>query len=247
MKSALFVFALLSFFLPSCHKEKMTGLTLERYRNILDSTKLVCNGITSEYYISANINGRPVCYSNGEDGYIIDTKSYNMFTTAGTSVNIGDTSSSDFRVGFQLEAFHDIEDYVNNFLIVSPKWKGNHPIKDVLDRYLIVGKHTVLGSNTPDSIGFNIGFYVCHDKNVKGPGTYSYHHLDILSGGGIQDRNSYLEFTKVEKYISAEHIVYDIEAKFQCQLYHAQSSPEEGKLYGNLTDGQLVMQIVVDN
>lgn len=245
MKPAFLFFALLSSFLLACHKEKMTGLTLERYRNIVDSTKLVCNGITSQYYLSAKINGQPVCYSHGGDGYTLNLNQWSQFTTGGTSANLGEPSN-DLKVGFQLQAFHDIESYIDNFFIRSPKWGGAHEMKDILDRYLTVGGHSVADSSRPDSVGFNIGFYVCYDyrKNQQGLGLF--HSQNISSQNGAQDRNSYLEFTKVEKDTTSGYIVYDLKARFQCQLYHAPSSPEEGSFYGNLTDGQLVMQIVVD-
>lgn len=233
----------------SCQKDKMSGLSIDRYNAILDSTILKCEGEQSAWHLNVTIDGKEICYFDGFEGYMINALPITYFSSygTGTAINPGDSSNNvNSGNSLRFQADHPINNYTEIFYINSPRWNGIHEFKELVERFLVKGEYPVAGIGQLDTTAFNIGFFTIYDYKVKQPGVALFHYIDIASIYGDQNSDSYFKITKTGKSIQWGRLTYNVEIEFQCQLYSAPNSPVSNKHWGNLTDGKMALQIILD-
>jgi hypothetical protein len=242
MRTHFFLFSALIFFLlVSCKKSYFEQAAIE-YKDALSKVEFGCNEIEEKWYVSALLNGKKICYYNGQDNYFANTGEFVNTRTSGPYLDPKDTASilnsaKNLRFGITHELAHLQESLYFNTPLFPPETEWS----EIAEESFKLGELPLL-SNLPgvednyfNSKGFNITLNIPYKSNPNSNGFTGY---EIQSRNGSQD-NSHLEIVKLDKLDANGYLYYNIEMEFECNLYHMQES------YGRLEDGKLVMQVKV--
>jgi hypothetical protein len=246
MKNYLFPVTILmiSLFIFSCkdtEEEKRA-----EYQSILDSVIIDCQHEHFEYseYVKGKINGKDFCYVNGLDRYKVGARTgfYVETTTPSFIVNEENyaTISGFLDVGTFADTLFKYQDYFN---ILTPRWLGQHSLKEMVDRDLQVGEYLVRDDKLADTSSYLIAIWGLYPDEYN-PFTLT-GKIMLFSNFGSQPA-SYIKITKSEKSVLWGKEIYDIQGEFQCKLYFNPNCPMKGDFYGDLTEGEFKIQVAVD-
>jgi hypothetical protein len=194
------------------------------------------------------LNGRKICYYNGQDNYFARTGEFVISRTSGPYLDPNDTASilnSAKYLNFGIT--HEVAHLQESLYFNTPLFPPETEWSEIAEESFKLGELPLL-SNLPrfednyfNSKGFNIWLEIPYKSDLID--SHGFIASTIESRYGNQD-NSHLEIVKLDKLDANGYLYYTIEMEFTCNLYHMQESME-GEFYGRLEDGKLVMQVKV--
>lgn len=243
----------------SCEKDEINPYFAEVYPQILDSFKIECNPDTSYNHIFAQINNMDFCQYESKVGKFNLSKS-SKFSTSSPTINTSNTES-DARQGVTLElGDSELGNRHDVMKIEFPDFKKGGNYIDYLDSIFSIEEHDIMGSENivfPEELSleeltflkfsggylndFSVQFSAIDRSNIN---ESSGNVFSLKSIFGEQE-GSYLRFANVKKSIDNEHVYYDIEIDFSCDLYHWSRYGYEG-IWGELRNGKIITKISID-
>ncbi|MFT6337886.1 MAG: hypothetical protein ACI86M_003189 [Saprospiraceae bacterium] len=262
MNKHIFLLIVFVIAISSCCKEdeKMINPYFAKvYPQILDSIELECDPDTSYNYVFAEINNTDFCRYESKVGKFELNKS-SKFMTSSPTIGSGEVDP-DARQGASLD-LGDI--HLKNrhevLQIKFPDFKLGRNFIEYLDSIFSIEEHDIIGL---EDIVIPDGTDIEEEALLKFSGGYlksflielgAVDRVNITESGGNgfslrsiygDQEDSYIRFTNVEKTKDDEHVYYDLEIDFSCNLYHWPQYGYEG-LWGEVRNGKIIAKVSVD-
>lgn len=259
MKKLLIIQLCMLSLLTSCEEEEpyVSSYFSTVYPQILEDIDIKCIDGTSDYYISATINGEPFCHYEdvvpGTFGAGVGVSFYTSspeYSSSETPLNVRK------NIGVSLGDFYiDRNAY---FIFWFPTIQPENSAFDYLDSITQIEYHDIMGQEdveVPSDVdvatqaliesgsGFNKNFlfYILStdwESDNRGQS------FKISSIFGSQE-DSYFRFREVRKEERTDGIYYYMDIEFECNLYHWPQYGYEG-LWGEVRDGRIVIDVKIE-
>lgn len=215
----------------SCNKtSKEEGV--DKYKDqFLKLAEFNCEGVTSDYYVSARIDNMDYC-KNTNDSVKSVLQLFNNFTTSGPSTGgtiIGTPYNS---IWFGIYVPFEKTDRIKHLYFESDRYSDTATMEEIATDVFVEGKRwPISGKNV---IGKTVNcFYRFSDFR---PGFNTFHIVGSQFGN---QNNNYLEIKKVTIERFENYILYDVDLAFEAELYMSDLSIEADNLWAELRDGKM--------
>lgn len=242
-KSLLHIALFFSIFLIYACKKEVLNPTAGRLLDLANNFKFKCSDTTAEYYFKGFLDNQRFCYFEGLNNYTSATDTWIASHTSGTTLNVGDTSSSSIKYYKSFSLLPSIKDTACLFYIYSPyssdiskvdsllrmyfKQKGNIPLR----KFGVVDSKAIAS----DSLSFDLSIWV-HNPTTKDV------FAPLIWVGDQTD--SYIKITDVQELLGFEVDIYSVTFQINCKLY-ARDAYDNFILWRTLHDAETRLRVVL--
>ena len=236
--SKLFIYVLFIGVFLSCDKtSKEEGE--DKYKNqFLKLAEFDCNGITSDYYITATIDNLEYCRSVNDtvSSIIILAKNFTTNTPNSTDTISGSAYNT---ILFGIFRDFDLTKTVKrHFFFISGEYSDKATAQDIASDIFVKGKVWPIRNSTNDKKAISC-VYQFSDNRV-GHNTY----FEVNSKYGFS-KNHFITMDDVGIDTIENQIIYNVTCSFEADLYMTDYITDHRNLWGELRNGKMKARFVV--